>query len=100
MEGLSEDELKQKYLQKLEEQQKERNQEEKLEETLRMILEPEARERLNNVRLANQKLYMTAVQTLLYAAQANQLNKKVSAEELKAMLLKLNEKRETKITRK
>ena len=100
MEGLSEEELKKKYMEQMEEKQKEAETEAKLDETLRFLLEPKAKERLSNVRLANKELYMKAVQSLLYLAQANQLSKKLSEEDLKALLLKLSEKRETKIVRK
>lgn len=71
-----------------------------LDETLRFLLSTEAKERLSNVRLANKNLYLKTAQTLLMLYKSGQLNEKISGEQLKKLLEKLSERRETKIVRK
>lgn len=71
-----------------------------LDETLRFLLSTEAKERLSNVRLANKTLYLKTAQTLLMLYKSGQLNEKISGEQIKQLLEKLSERRETKITRK
>lgn len=71
-----------------------------LDNILRFLLEPSAKQRLGNVRISNKPLYLKAAQSLLMLYKAGQINGKVSDEELKKLLEKLSEKRESKITRK
>lgn len=66
---------------------------------MRKLLFPEAKERLSNIRIANQELYLKAVQALLYLQQTGR-QEKVTEEELKELLQSLSRKRETKIVRK
>jgi programmed cell death protein 5 len=73
---------------------------EQLDNVLRFLLEPEAKQRLANVRIANKPLYLKTAQALLMLYKAGQVNGKVSDAELKQLLEKLSEKREPKITRK
>ncbi len=73
---------------------------EQLDNVLRFLLEPEAKQRLANVRIANKQLYLKAAQSLLMLYKAGQIGGKVSENELKQLLEKLSEKREPKITRK
>ncbi len=62
------------------------------------VLEPDARSRLANVRLANPKLAEKVIATLVYLYQAGRLTRKVTDKELKAILLKLSQsKRDTNI---
>lgn len=67
---------------------------------LRKLLSPEARERLKNVRLVNQDLYYKAVQAIIAAAQTGRLATPIDEARLRQLLLKLSEKKETKIVRK
>ncbi len=73
---------------------------EQLDNVLRFLLGPEAKQRLANVRISNKPLYLKAAQSLLMLYKAGQIGGKVSENELKQLLEKLSEKREPKITRK
>ncbi len=65
---------------------------------LRRVLEPEAFERLERVKLANPDLYAKAVQYVLALYQSGRLPRKLTDGELKALLTRLIPKRrETKI---
>ncbi len=65
---------------------------------LRRILEPEAFERIERVRMVNEQLYALAVQQLLALYQSGRLTKKIDDATLKAFLARLSgPKRETKI---
>lgn len=69
-----------------------------LKALLQRILTKEAYERLGRVKMANPALYARAVQTILYLYQTGRLTKKLTDEQLKAILSKLREKkRETRI---
>lgn len=65
---------------------------------LRRVLDPEAFERIERVKLANPELYAQAVKYILALYQAGRLPRKLKDEEVKALLLRLRgPKRETKI---
>jgi len=88
---------------KMEDQQRRQMEEEasaKISSMLRALLTEEARTRLNNVKLVNNELYLKAVQAILYFQRAGQLQGKVGDEEVKALLEKMNVKREISIKRK
>lgn len=68
---------------------------------LKKILEPEAYERLANIRSANPSLYEQLANLLLYLYQNRQLKEKISETQLKEFILRLlSKRRETKIVRK
>lgn len=65
---------------------------------LRKVLEPEAFERIERVKLASPELYAQAVRYVIALHQAGRLPKKLNDDEVKALLLRLRgPKRETKI---
>ena len=66
------------------------------------ILEPAARERLSNLRIANSEAYSKAVQALAYYARGRKMERKISDEELKKLLGSVSQigRREIKIKRK
>ena len=74
--------------------------ERQLNEGLKRILTPEAKERLSNIRLIKPELYTRVAEFVLYLAQSGKVQGKVTEEQVKQVLQKLSEKRETKITRK
>ncbi|MDD5148654.1 MAG: DNA-binding protein [Candidatus ainarchaeum sp.] len=74
--------------------------EEQIEETLRMVLTPEAKMRLGNVKLVNQGLFYKAVQTVLYLVKSGRLGEKIDEAQIRQLLEKLSEKREIKIRRR
>jgi programmed cell death protein 5 len=88
----------------MEEKQAHREQEneaqQKIEQMLARVLEPTAKERLSNVRLVNNERYLKTVQAILYLAQHPQFQGKISDEQVKQILQRLSEKRETTIKRK
>jgi len=74
--------------------------EQQLKKMLSLILESDARLRLNTIKSANPKLYMKAVQTLIQLYNLGHIKEKLSDSELKELLAKINEKREITIKRK
>lgn len=68
---------------------------------LRVILEPEARERLTRIRLAHPEVAEAVENQLIALAQSGRLRSKISDEMLKEILKRaMPQKRETKIIRK
>ncbi len=68
---------------------------------LRQILEPEARERLANLKLARPDLAEVVENQLILLAQSGRIYKKISDAELKEILRRLtSQKREIKIMRR
>ena len=74
--------------------------EQQLSNMLSILLESNAKNRLNNIKLANKALYLKAAQTIIYLYQEGQLNGKLSEEDLKSLLQKINPKKEINIRRK
>ncbi|MCX8189687.1 MAG: DNA-binding protein [Candidatus Diapherotrites archaeon] len=67
---------------------------------LRQLLTTQARQRLKNVRLVNPELYYKVVQSIVAAAKTGRISVPVDDESIKKLLIKLSEKRETRIVRK
>ena len=96
-ESAKENGLKQRMVQQAEEEKAQQQ----LDSMLRVLLDMDARQRLSNVRIANQPLYLKTVQMLLSLYKAGHINGKISDEQLKKILEKVNEgKREPTIRRK
>ena len=94
------EEIKKKVLEQKQAEQKEMQMELQLAELVKNILTPEARTRLNNIKLVNRELYLKTVQTLIYLIKTGQMQGKLGEAELKNLLKKMQEKKEIKITRK
>lgn len=94
------DESKQKKLGQLQQQNKQLEIEAQLDDVARQILTPEAKARLGNVKLVNKKIYISAIQTLVYLYQAGEIQGKVDDAQLKKILEKIGMKKEIKIRRK
>ena len=62
----------------------------------------DAKLRLNNVKLSQKKLYMKALQAILYLVNSGQIQGKINDHELKELLRSISsrERRDFKITRK
>ena len=79
-------------------------QQKQMEETLKavswQILEPKARERLNNLRTVKPELAMQLESYLAQLYQAGQIKQKITEEQLVVILKKLSEKRDIRIKRK
>ena len=72
-----------------------------LKQAMKQILTPEARGRLDNLRLTKQELVQNIEIQLLQSAQAGSLRGKVTDEQLKVLLKNLmGQKREIHITRR
>jgi len=93
-------EMREKILQKQAEEEKRVQAEIQLESILKQVLSPEAKTRLNNVRLVNSELYAKTVQAVIYLANSGNLRTRIGEEDLKKLLAKLNAKREISIKRK
>jgi len=93
------EELKQ-YYEAQKELMKQLEAERQINVLLRKLLTPEAKERLKNVRLVNQDLYYKAIQSIVALAQAGRLKERLTAEQIKKLLLTLSSKKRTRIIRK
>jgi len=105
----TEEEIKKKLLQQrmqeqLQEQLQHATQQKQLEETLKavswQVLEPKARERLNNLRVVKPELAMQLEAYLAQLYQAGQVKQKITEDQLISILKKLSEKRDIRIRRK
>lgn len=82
-------------------QQRQAEMEAQLKQAMKQILTPEARSRLDNLRLTKPELVMNIEIQLLQSAQAGSLRGKVTDEQLKVLLKNLmGQKREINITRR
>lgn len=71
------------------------------QKVLQVVLDPEARQRLMNVRLVKPDLAAAVENYLINAASSGRLNKALSDDELKQLLLRIQQpKREFKIDRR
>lgn len=103
MEGVRQKQL-QAMKKQLEEQQQAEEEaakaENQLDSVLRVLLEPDAKQRLGNVHAANKALFLKTAQTILALYKAGHLHGKMNNDQLKKLLEKLSQKRETQIRRK
>ncbi len=84
---------------RLEQMRRQQEEELKKREILKSILEPEAFERMQNVRLANPGLYDRLVMLLMQLVQGGQVRGRVSDAQLKSILQRVQDvKPEPKIT--
>jgi programmed cell death protein 5 len=93
------EELRKNYLKKQAETER-RHEEIQMELLLKRILEDSAKNRLSNVKIANQKLYTKTVAAIFQLIQEGRINRKINEEELKSILMQLSEKKEITIKRK
>ena len=94
------EEYKQKALKRRSEKEAEFRAAEQIDQLLRQVLDPAAKQRLSNVRLVNPELHQKTTQAILYLVQNRKFSGKFNEEQIKQLLEKLSQKRETKITRK
>ncbi len=73
-----------------------RKAQEQLKTTLRSALEENAYNRLMNVSLVNEEIYLTAAQNIIMAFK--RVRRKITEKELLSVLNAINEQKETKIT--
>ena len=96
--------LMQQRTQEMQEHMQTQMQQKQLEGQLKavswQILEPPARERLNNLRVVKPEIAMQLEAYLAQLYQAGQLKQKITEEQLVQILKKLGEKRDIKIRRK
>ena len=104
----TEEEIKRRLLQQrqmeMQEHMQTQVQQQQLQEQLKavswQVLEPKARERLNNLRVVKPELAMQLEAYLAQLYQAGQIKQKITEEQLVSILKKLGEKRDIKIRRK
>ena len=104
----TEDEIKRRLMQQraqeMQEHMQTQMQQKQLEGQLKavswQILEPAARERLNNLRVVKPEIAMQLEAYLAQLYQAGQLKQKITEEQLVQILKKLGEKRDINIRRK
>ncbi len=93
-------EIKEKYSQQMEDQQRQIELENQIDSALKLILSEEAKTRLYNVRLVNRELYLKTAQSLIFLYKSGKISGKLSEEEVKSLLERLSAKREITIKRK
>ena len=82
-------------------QQQQQEMQAQLKQAMKQVLTPEARSRLDNIRLTKPELVQQIEIQLLQSAQAGSLRGKVTDEQLKVLLKNLmGQKREIKISRR
>jgi len=92
--------LKDAQKHRLEELQKKQAAQAQLKSIVNKVFEPAAIERLSNIRISNENLYMQIVQFFVSAIQAGKLSGKVTEEQVKQVASKLlSSRRETTIRR-
>lgn len=103
------DELKKRRLLELQQQQLEKERQAQMQQeleaqkhaVLRQILTPEARERLNRIKIVKPELAEAVELQLIQLAQSGRLGSMLTDEQLKTILKRLTDKqRDIKITRK
>jgi programmed cell death protein 5 len=87
-------------LRELQRREQERREELQKRLLLNKLLEPDARQRLGNIRAANPELASKVEALIIYLYQEGQIKGKISDEQLKQILTKVGGRRETKIIRK
>lgn len=98
---MSEEEQQEKMLQQQKEQEKAFQLEMQLNALARQVLEPEARERLNNVKLVNKEKYFRVLQQIIFMHQQGKITEKITGQQLKELLLmNQQEKKEFVIKRR
>jgi programmed cell death protein 5 len=70
------------------------------QDIVKRFVTPEAYERLNNVRLVRPDLVENVENQIIMLAQSGRLNRLITDAEVKSLLARLSEKRETKIERR
>lgn len=89
----SESEVKEQYMKQIEAMQQ-------IEVILRQVLEPEAKERLSNIKVVNQEMYYKVAQFILQLYQSGRIAGRIDDDALKQLLIRLQSKKEISITRK
>jgi len=84
---MDEEEIKKKKLEEYKKASEAKKAEEQIKSVLRTALEPSAYDRLMNVQLANQQLYLVAVQNIV--AIYKKIGRKITDEELLILLKRI-----------
>lgn len=93
-------EMQEAYRKKLEEMQKRQAAEAQIKAVVNKLFDAAAIERLNNIRLSNQELYLQVVQYFASLYQAGRISGKVTEEQVRqAVTQALSQRRETTIRR-
>lgn len=99
MAQLQQQAVDQEYMQ--EEMDRQKEAEARIQQILKQVLEPDAKERLNTIKLTRPDFARAVEQQLVYLAQSGRLRSKITDEQLKALLQELTPaKRDFKIRRK
>ena len=84
------EELRQRRMQQLAELRQRQELENQKKNAMLQTLEPEAYERLMNVRIANEDLYNQVVSTIVYLMRQGNLKGKITDEQLRKVLAQLS----------
>ncbi len=72
-------------------------QEQQIRSYLHQIVDPNAYERLMNIRASNRELYMQIAQVLINIVQSNKSMQKITEKQLVDLINRMTQRRETKI---
>ena len=95
-----EDEIRQRKLQELREQQEAQQKFAHIEEAVKQYFTPDALQRYGNIKAAHQETALRLIMALAQAIQAGQVTQKIDDATLKKMLTQLTQKRDIRIIRK
>ncbi len=76
---------------------KEEQREQQLKSVLRQLLEPDAYERIINISISNKDLYMQLANLIVSLAQSNQINGRLTEQQLISLLNRLTARKDSKI---
>ena len=93
-----EDTRRTKLQKKYAEMQKAQELERQIKAVLRSVLEPEAYERIMNVKIASQQKYLQVASTLIQLHNAKRIQAKITDEQLVGLLAQISETKDTSIT--
>jgi programmed cell death protein 5 len=93
--------MQQQAVDQQEDMERQQKQDAQIQMVLMQILEPEARERLNTIKLTKPEFARAVVQQLVMLAQSGRIKQKITDAQLKELLKQLTPaKKDFKITRK
>ncbi len=93
----SDDEENRSYKKALDKMYRKMEEEEKIKSLMRQLLDPDAYERMMNIKASNEDLYMQFASLLVQLVQSNQIRGRITDEQLKGLLSRFTARHEPTI---